>query len=196
MIRGLKTVTRPIESQDQEFIYELNSDPVVRGNVVGWDFPVSLAHQIKWFEADRASSTHRWIVEDLEGHALGLTGLWDVDWHSRNALTAIKIGGKTPQRGLGLGSDAIMAMMAFAFYDVGLERLYTSILEDNIPSRKAYVERCGWIIEGKSRKHVWRNGKFVNLLQVGVLRSDFDQLPNSANYRDLVFSDSAREADR
>jgi len=188
MIRGLKTSCRPIESCDLTFIHELNADPVVRANVVGWDFPSSLTRQAKWFDQQVPSFTHRWIVEDLEGNALGLTGLWDVDWHNRNAFTALKLGGDVPQRGRGLGTDAIMTVMAFAFYDVGLERLYGSILEDNVASLKAYTQRCGWQIEGTSRNHVWRNGGFVNLLQVGVLRADFDQLPNSQEYREIVLT--------
>jgi len=186
MIHGLKTASRPIESEDQGFIHELNADPFVRGNVVGWDFPSSLAHQTKWFAATTPSSTHRFIVEDLEGNPLGLTGLWDVDWHNRNALTAIKLGGRKPQRKQGFGTDAIMAMMAFAFYDVGLDRLYSAILETNTPSINVFTKRCGWTIEGTSRNHVWRHGEFINLLQIGVLRADFDGLPNAHKYRQLT----------
>jgi RimJ/RimL family protein N-acetyltransferase len=193
MIRGLKTVSRPIESADQAFIHQLNADPVVRGNVVGWDFPSSLAHQNKWFSDSVPSSTHRWIVEDLEGNALGLTGLWDVDWHNRNAMTALKLGGEVPQRGRGFGTDAVMAMMAFAFYDVGLDRLYGAILETNAASIMLYTRRCGWTIEGTSRNHVWRHGGFVNLLQVGVLRADFDELPNAAEYRQLIVGAGGRD---
>jgi len=128
------------------------------------------------------------MVEDLKGNPIGLTGLWDVDWHNRNALTALKLGGDAPQRGRGLGSDAIMSVMAFAFYDVGLDRLYGSILEGNAASLKAYTQRCGWKVEGTARGHIWRHGEFVNLLHVGVLRSDFEQLPNAHEYRDLVGS--------
>jgi RimJ/RimL family protein N-acetyltransferase len=188
MINGLKTRCRSIESGDQAFIHELNADPVVRANVVGWDFPSSLTKQVKWFEAQAPSSTHRWIVEDLAGDPIGLTGLWDIDWHSRNALTALKLGGETPQRGQGLGSDSIMAVMAFAFYDVGLERLYSSILKANVASLKAYTQRCGWQVEGTSRSHVWRHGAFEDLLQVGVLREDFDKLPNSQEYIQLILA--------
>ena len=187
MIRGLKTVSRPMESGDQAFIHELNTDPVVRGNVVGWDFPSSLTHQEKWFGSSAPSSTtNRWIVEDLEGNALGLTGLWDVDWHNRNAMTALKLGGKVPQRGRGFGTDAVMSVMAFAFYDVGLERLHSTILETNTASRNLYTGRCGFAVEGTSRNHVWRHGSFVNLLQIGILREDFDRLANARKYRELV----------
>ncbi|WP_191564275.1 GNAT family N-acetyltransferase [Janibacter melonis] len=182
MIRGRDVVVRPIETADQSFIHELNADAGVRGRVVGWDWPNSLTAQEQWFQRQSPSDTHRWLVTTSEKQPLGLTGLWDVDWHNRNALTALKIGGSADVRGRGYGPDAIMAVMAFAFYDVGLHRLHSSILADNAPSVRAYVEKCGWSLEGTSREHIWRHGRAVDLLQIGILRSDFDRLPLAEEY--------------
>lgn len=186
MIKGKTVSLRPIEERDQEFIHQLNADPGVRANVVGWDFPQSLHQQRRWFENSQTGSTHRWIVEDSEYRQIGLTGLWDVDHHNRNALTALKLGGPYEVRGRGFGPDAIKAVMAFAFYDVGLERLYSSILDGNRPSLKAYCEHCNWSVEGTSRRHVWRHGRYVDLLQIGALKGDFDAIEDSVDYINLV----------
>lgn len=189
MIYGKYVALRPMEDGDQDFIHALNEDPVVRGRVVGWDWPSSAHHQKAWFSASASGgATHRWIVVDPEGRSVGLTGLWDVDWHNRHAMTALKLGGPNPLRGKGLGTDAIMTVMAFAFYDVGLHRLYGSILTDNIASQRAYVTKCGWSVEGTSRSHIWRHGSFIDLLQVGVLKEDFDALPDSQSYVELVIN--------
>lgn len=173
---------RPIESTDQAFITDLNSDPVVRSNVVGWDWPTSLQEQETWFRSPSQPNTRRWMVDEIEGGPIGLTGLWDIDWHNRNALTALKLGGSENVRGRGLGTDAIMTVMAFAFYDVGLQRLHSTILATNRPSIKAYTKHCGWTIEGTARKHVWRHGGFTDLLYVGILKEDFDVLPGADTY--------------
>lgn len=190
MILGKQVALRPLESSDQPYVHELNSDPVVRGRVVGWDWPTSLSQQMEWFgKSAHATTTHRWIVTDLDGQQIGLSGLWDLDWHNRNAMTALKIGGRNPQRGRGVGSDAIKAVMAFAFYDVGLRRLHSTILADNAPSLRAYVNNCGWSVEGTARKHVWRHGRYVDLLHVGILKEEFDQLPDSTDYIGLAMGD-------
>ncbi|EKA61348.1 diamine N-acetyltransferase [Janibacter hoylei PVAS-1] len=186
MIYGKRTALRPIETSDQGFVHDLNADPAVRGKVVGWDWPSSLTAQERWFSQQNAGTTHRWLVTTHENEPLGLTGIWDVDWHNSHALTALKLGGTAPMRGRGYGTDAIMAVMAFAFYDVGLTRLHGAILADNEASRRAYVDKCGWSVEGVARKHIWRHGSFVDLLYVGVLKSDFDNLADSADYRRLI----------
>lgn len=186
MIWGTAVGMRPSEASDQPFIHGMNADPVVRGNVVGWDWPSSLFQQERWFAGSPSGGTQRWIVVDKEERPIGLTGLWDVDWHNRNALTALKLGGAQRPRNRGLGRDAIMLLMAFAFYDVGLHRLHSTILADNEPSQRAYIGKCGWTVEGTARQHVWRHGEFRDLVHIGVLRNDFDQLPGADAYVELV----------
>jgi RimJ/RimL family protein N-acetyltransferase len=164
---------------------------------VGWGWPQSLAEQVSWFEAQKPDgATHRWVVERLDGGLIGLTGLWDIDWHNRNAMTALKLGGGPEAAGRGFGTDAIKAVMAFAYYDVGLERLYGSILEDNTASLRAYCEKAGWQQEGRARRHVWRHGKWVDLLHVAALKSDFEALPDAEMYRSLIMDPASGDSPR
>lgn len=182
MLIGRHVSIRTMEIEDLPAVKAINDDPGVRGNVVGWGWPNSNSEMQRWHQQSQGGSTHRWVVADEDGAVIGVTGLWDVDWQSRHALTALKIGGANPVRGRGLGTDAIMLVMAFAFHDVGLNRLYGSILTTNHASFRAYVEKCGWTHEGTSRQHVWRHGEFVDLRQVAVLKEDFDTLPDAAEY--------------
>lgn len=186
MIRGLRTVCRPMEPDDQMFVHQLNADPVVRANVIGWQFPTSLHQQISWFTAHDEVNTRRWIIEDLDGQRIGLTGLWDIDWQNRHAMTGLKIGGPAARRGQGFGTDAILAVMCFAFYDVGLARLHSTILADNTASIVAYTKHCGWEVEGRGRQHIWRNGRFNDVIHIGALRSEFDTNPKAIVYRDAL----------
>lgn len=182
MIEGKKVRLRAIEEKDLEFCQVLHNDPYTRQMVVGWDFPVSMEKQEKWFQSIAQSRNDlRLVVEDKEGHTLGLTGLWEIDWHNRNALTAVKLKVDTISR-KGYGRDAIMAMNAYAFFEVGLYRLWGMILDYNIPSFKAYVEKSGWKVEGILRQHVYRNGAFHDLYYVACLKEDFLALADASDY--------------
>lgn len=192
MIRGRHVLIRTMESEDLPAVKAINDDLAVRGNVVGWGWPNSLAEMERWHAGSQGGATHRWIVEDADGDVIGVTGLWDVDYQSRHALTALKLGGTNPLRGRGFGTDAIKLVMAFAFYDVGLQRLYSSILETNQASMRAYVDKCGWQREGIARRHVWRHGEYVDLVHVGALKEDFDGLDDAQFYVDQVTGRSTR----
>ena len=120
MIQGQKTAMRPVEPDDLPFLRELANDRVVASSVVGWDFPLSDYGQETWWDsAAHDQRTRRFVIVDDTGASIGLTGLWDIDWHDRHALTAVKIHpGRVPQKGI--ATDAIKMLMAYSFYDVGL----------------------------------------------------------------------------
>jgi RimJ/RimL family protein N-acetyltransferase len=144
---------RPIEKTDLAYLRRLANEPEVRDNVVGWDWPLSDAGQEAWFSRLAAdSSTRRFVIESETGEPIGLTGFWDIDWRNRTAMTAIKLG---------------------AFLDAGFNRLHATILATNSRSLAAYVRKSGWAEEGILRKHIWKNGEYVDLVQIGILRSEF-----------------------
>lgn len=182
MLEGKKIRLRPIEEHDLSFCQSLYNDAKIRQMVVGWDFPVSETSQKKWYQSLTGDRNNlRLIIETKDGISIGLTGLWDIDWHNRHALTAIKLKTEGIQ-GKGYGRDAIMTMNAFSFYDVGLHRLWGAILAFNIPSFKSYVHRSGWKVEGLLRQHIFRNGFFHDLYYVACLKDDFLSVPDSADY--------------
>lgn len=165
---------RPLEERDLSFLRELANDREVRKNVVGWDWPLSDAGQQSWFgHSVNDPRTRRFIVESEEGQSLGLTGFWDIDWRNRTAMTAIKLGGTANVRNRGYGTAAIRAIMELGFLDAGFNRLHATILATNQRSVAAYVSKSGWTEEGRLRKHVWKNGEYVDLIQIGILRSEF-----------------------
>ncbi len=183
MIVGLKTRFRPIEESDLEQLLQWINDPEISHLVGGFSFPLSMAEQREWFQRSHQDKrTQRWIVETLDGVTLGLTGLWEIDWRNRHALTALKLGA-AEARGKGYGTDAILTLMSYAFYQVGLNRLWGEILPFNVGSYRAYVEKCGWKVEGVFRKHVLRDGVYWDQLRVAALREDFEALPEAAPYR-------------
>lgn len=172
---------RPIERSDLPFLTALANDPVVRRNVIGWDWPFSLAGQERWFDRGiESDAARRFLVETLEGVAIGLTGLWDINWHNRTAVSGIKLGGSPQARGRGYGRQSLELLMDFAFIDVGLHRLTADVLEYNEASLALHVEKFGWTQEGRSRQHVWRDGRHWDVVQLGILRDEYLARKDSA----------------
>lgn len=165
---------RPIERADLPFLRDLANDPGVRENVVGWDWPLSIDGQERWFQRGVDSDhTRRFVVEHEGGGSIGVTGLWEIDWRNRNAMSAIKLGGAEDVRGRGYGTRAIRLMTDFAFSDAGLHRLYARILSFNEASLGLYRDKCGWTVEGTSRQQVWRGDRYWDLVEVGILRDEY-----------------------
>lgn len=180
-IYGKKVILRAMEKTDCEMIREMFNDPVMENLVVGWAFPVSQFAQEKWFEAHYGDqSTFRFVVETKEDGPVGIATLADIDWKNRRARHGIKLSSKERQT-KGIGTDTVMAIMRYAFDELGLHRLEGSWFDTNIASVKLY-KKCGWIEEGVRREYIFKNGEFRDLTVVGILASEYYALIKENNY--------------
>lgn len=186
MIDGNNISLRAIELQDASLLQSLMNDPLISENVVGWSFPVSLHSQDNWIKnSTNNNSTYRFVIVDKQTQeAIGITGLWNIDWHNLSAESAIKILPKKTKKGI--GTEALMLVQAWAFYTVGLRRLYAEILAFNSSSLALYVKKCGWRVEGCQKEAIFRKGEWQDLYNVAILKKDFDKLPNAQIFIDFV----------
>ncbi len=184
MILGKQIYLRAIEDHDLEFLQSMLNDPEVSRMVGGFSFPVSLTSQRRWYERSLQNErTQRWIVARREDDArLGLTGLWEIDYQSRSALTALKLASQS-DRGRGLGTDAIKTVAAFAFDQLGLHRLWSEILTYNTASLRAYVDKCSFRVEGVSRQSAFRDGRFHDQARIALLAEEYRSTPAYDDYR-------------
>jgi len=75
--------------------------------------------------------------------------------------------------GKGLGTEALAAVAAFAFDQLGLHKLSTRVLAFNTRALRAY-ERVGFIREGLERESALIGGVWHDDVIVGLLKRDFD----------------------
>lgn len=182
-IYGKKVMLRAMEKTDLELVRQLFNDPDVEHNVVGWSFPLSSYQQEKWFEMHYSeNNSFRFIIETFEGETVGVATLVDIDWKNRRAEHGIKIL-KMENRHKGIGTDAVMAIMRYAFDELQLIRLDGAWFEDNVASKNMYM-KCGWKEEGLRKKYIYKNGKYKDLYITGVLAEDYYALIKKNKYWD------------
>jgi RimJ/RimL family protein N-acetyltransferase len=179
-IKGKFVTLRAMQREDMPMIVEMFNDPELEKSVVGWAFPLSLEQQNKWFDNHMNDQTNfRFVIETPDDGVVGIATLTDIDWKNRNAMQGIKL--KKEARGKGIATDAVMAIMRYAFDELGLHRLNGSWFEDNVASQTLY-QKCGWTAEGCRREYVFKQGKWKNLVVCGVLAEDYYSLITKCNY--------------
>ena len=181
-IYGKRVLLRAMEMEDCEFVRGMFNDPEIENLVIGWAFPLSKYSQIKWYENNNDKHNFRFIIETKEDGAIGVATLLDIDWKNRMAQHGIKLA-KKYIRGKGYGTDAVMAIMRYAFDELGLNRLNGSWFPENIPSKTMYM-KCGWKEEGIRRNYIFKHGEYRDLVETGVLASDYYQLIEDNHYWD------------
>jgi hypothetical protein len=63
-------------------------------------------------------------------------------------------------------------MLDHAFGTLGLHRVALFVFEFNVRAVRAY-QRCGFVIEGRARESIWRDGRWWDELAMSVLQSDW-----------------------
>lgn len=179
-IYGKKVVLRAMEKSDCELAREMFNDPEIENLVGGWAFPLSQYAQEKWYEAHYNDKDFRFVIETSEDGAVGIATLTNIDWKNRMAYHGIKLANRE-HRGRGIGTDSVMAIMRYAFDELGLNRLNGAWFAENLPSKNMYM-KCGWKEEGVRRKYIFKHGKYRDLIETGVLAEDYYTLVAKNNY--------------
>ncbi|NQD38057.1 GNAT family N-acetyltransferase [Permianibacter sp. IMCC34836] len=181
-IHGKKVLIRAIEETDLELLHRWANDPAIWYQLGGWHFPSNRHEQQKWFESLSSNSTQQRFAITTEEHGLiGTTNLVDIDWKNNHAFHGMMLGDKDI-RGKGYGIDSIMAIMRYAFEELHLARLDGSMIEYNQISLNIYLNRCGWIVEGRQRNWYYRQDRYWDRILVGITREDYLALIRSNNY--------------
>jgi RimJ/RimL family protein N-acetyltransferase len=104
------------------------------------------------------------------GQHVGSITLRNIDWVARHGELGLLIG-EAAARGKGFGRSAVRQLLDHAFSDLGLQRIYLYVLEANAPAIKVY-ESCGFVLEGRLRRHAFKDGALRDLLVMGLCRGD------------------------
>lgn len=173
---------RALEPEDYKTSIKWRNDDEIWSMVVGPKYFVSTAYEKKWVEDAIYSKDKITLAICLKenNEYIGNASFTDIDWINRSAKTSTLIGEKQ-YWSKGLATEAKILLLKFAFYERGFNRIWATILEDNIASQRMN-EKCGYKKEGLLRQAVYKNGKFHNLVVMSVLKEEFDKLKKNYNW--------------
>ena len=123
--------------------------------------------------AGRPADELNYVIETRAGVPLGMVSLIDIDFLNRHAEVArLLIGEEEAARGLPAAVEAMKLVYGLAFERLGLLRIYGTVAEDNTLMIK-WHRYLGMKDEGRLRKHALINGRFQDLLYLGMLEPEY-----------------------
>jgi RimJ/RimL family protein N-acetyltransferase len=138
---------------------------------LGLSQPLSMFDEERWYE--RVTSAADIVIWSIlrEGRNIGNTALEGIDWRNRHATSGIWIG-DTGEHGKGFGTEAMRLRTAYAFNELGLEKVMTMVFTDNIASIRA-LTHAGYRQCGLRRHHVFRGGRWLDQWLGEILREEW-----------------------
>jgi len=168
-MRGRYVTLRPIEVSDAPDTFEWRH--LDRARLLG-GAPESVEAQREWI-ASRPASEINWVIE-VDGLAVGMVSLVDIDRRNRNAQSARFLIGREEQvQGKPVAVEAMLLLYEYAFDTLGLHRIYGYIAAANAQMIK-WQEYLGMRREGVWREHLLDDaGEFADAVLLGLLESEY-----------------------
>ncbi len=181
MIVGERVRFRGVERGDiPKFVTWLNDPDVIQGLLI--HYPLSQADEEGWFDRLLTRPTDERVMgieaRELEpgGGAeswklIGTVAFDHIDWRVHMAEFGIMIGEKDYWN-QGYGTDAVRLLLHHGFNTLNLNRIFLHVFTTNPRAIRAY-EKAGFTLEVRERQAEYRNGKYIDLLLMGILKSEF-----------------------
>lgn len=137
-------------------------------------FPSTRKKLVSYIDMLQTSESHLvWamIEKGTEKH-VGNISLQGINMVNRSAEFAIIIGDRDCW-GKGYGYEAARVLFSHGFRKLGLNRIHCGTSENNT-GMLSLAGKLGMIQEGIRRQALFENGRFVNAVEFGLLKGEFD----------------------
>lgn len=186
LLRGATVWLRALEKTD---VVDAELDDRDLGHFGGFRMPFGPESQERWFGhliAGLGESVFQFVICPLgERRQIGGIGLRDIDRVNGSAEASIFITSHDDW-GKGLGTDAMNALLDFAFGELRLHRVFLHVFDYNPRAVRSY-EKAGFATEVRLRKNRFHRGVHHDEFLMAILRAEWERLerPRSWEYDEI-----------
>ena len=180
MIRGERVLLRPFAKDDIPIQHRYLQN--IELAVLNASLPrvVSMEAMNEWYEkcTKREEGNHLLAIE-VDGKYIGECSVTNSKSVPGNYWYGITIG--DPEYwGRGLGSEVTRLLIDYAFHYLGARRIGLGTNSKN-PRAIRCFSSCGFVEEGRIRKHFWVDGGYADFVYMGILREEWKGLQGERN---------------
>jgi len=155
-------------SRDSEYARQLDSEPALPPSAKRAKEDIQ-----KWMENESPNNFGFMIRTLADDRLIGFIGLDGIRWTHGDTFVGIGIG-DPEYRGNGYGTDAMCVILRYAFTELNLHRVSLDVFEYNSRAIRSY-EKAGFVVEGRQRQALNRDGRRWDVIFMGILREDWER---------------------
>lgn len=168
----MKLLIRRISEADLPLIMEWRTSPNV-SKYMYTDFSPDIEKQRRWFETISTDSTQKYWIINVDNEDVGLVYITSIDLINKRCVWAYYLGSPSV-RGKGIGKNIELNILDYVFDTLKLNKLCCEVYVANEIVIKIH-EKYGSLVEGTRRQHVFKNDQFHDIVEMAILREDWDK---------------------
>jgi UDP-4-amino-4,6-dideoxy-N-acetyl-beta-L-altrosamine N-acetyltransferase len=137
------------------------------------DHQISSEEHARWFAGALVAADRRYWIIELDGQPVGLANLAGIDPARRRCEWAYYLA-EPSVRGRGVGAAVEFTVIDHVFAGLGLHKLWCEVLILNEAVWKLH-ESFGFRREALYRDHVWKAGRFQDVVGLGLLAEEWTE---------------------
>ncbi len=168
----MKFVLRKFKEGDQKSIIKNINHKEIFNNTSSIPHPYTLENANKWIKRcernsklDEPKSVN--FAIDINGEVIGSVGFHKIDRKNKRAEIGYWL--SKDYWGKGIMTKAVKQATIYGFKKMKLKRIYGYVFSHNKASARV-LEKCGFKLEGKLKKHFLKNGKYIDVFMYGKIR--------------------------
>jgi ribosomal-protein-alanine N-acetyltransferase len=174
-LEGETVHLRPLTEADlsDRYLQWLNDEEVTRFNSHGI-FPNTYDKMRRFYDSiDPQKIVVLAIIDKKSKMHVGNVSLQGINWINRSAEFAMLIGEKE-FLSKGIGTEVGKLIFQYGFERLNLHRIYSGTV-DGYPAVRRLVEKLNMKEEGRRREAIFKFGAYHDLIEYGILRSEFSK---------------------
>lgn len=167
---------RPVMMSDAHALWDIMAEPSQRRHLGQWLSWVQWTQQFSDCETFAAGCNQEWEERRAyrfavlqQGELVGMVGLEQLLFAHRQAELGYWL--REDACGLGLGAEAVAAVVSWAYADLNAHRLKAAVAVGNVRSERLLL-RLGFKHEGRARHAEWCEQRWVDHDLFGMLEGE------------------------
>ncbi len=193
VLQGERISLEPPRPEDSAARIRWFADHIVARYYTSPGVPLQGADVASADRAARDESLVLWRIA-LDGRSIGTSFLLGIDYVSRHAMSSMMIGERS-MWGHGYATEVVRLRTAFAFNELGLERLESSSFAANVGMHRA-LERSGYRPIAHRTRQYFVDGRWHDEIVFELLRRDWLSSQSSSLVRNRSMSSGSTPAQR
>lgn len=163
MIKGENIYLRPILKEDIKLLNDWKNDEETFKYLGGGFQPISIDQQVNWLDSmiDLTGSSKRFIISDYDESAIGMIGLYSINWIHRTCEIGVYIGVKQ-SKGKGFGKESVQLIEQYAKNYLNIRKIKLNVVLHNDIALNMWSS-LGYQSVGTLSKERFIDGKYYDL---------------------------------
>lgn len=180
-----------IREDHLEMLMNWRMDPDIT-RYMNTDPKLTLEGQKKWYQGIQEEEQKRieersffyWLLE-VDEEPAGFVSLVDMDYTAKRIYTGVYVGNRE-KRSLRLIIDIQWNLYRYAFEHLEMNKVCEEVFAENKAVNRI-LDLCGSTREGILRQHVYKNGKYYDMVTRGILKEEWEEKKKTLQYNIIEF---------